>query len=207
MSLEAFIATFGYLGIFLLMFVINVVPAFMPPTWLFLSTLYFLFPQYFHPVLLVFTGAFASSFGRFVLSYMGSASRRMMREKRRRSMDRVGQALRSKKHAGFILSLFFALSPLPSNFYFLMLGEIRCQYFSIFLGFWLGRLISYWIMINIAQVAFQSLTAILISRIQAVIIINSLGIISMVIFILIDWEKLIRERRLAFIKPRFLGKS
>lgn len=101
MSLEAFIATFGYLGIFLLMFVINVVPAFMPPTWLFLSTLYFLFPQYFHPVLLVFTGAFASSFGRFVLSYMGSASRRMMREKRRRSMDRVGQALRSKKTCWF----------------------------------------------------------------------------------------------------------
>jgi hypothetical protein len=207
MTLEAFIATFGYLGVFILMFVINVVPAFMPPTWLFLSTLYFLFPQYLNPVLLAFTGAFASSFGRFVLSHMGSASRRVMSDKRRRSMDLVGQALKSKKHAGFILSFLFALSPLPSNFYFLMLGEIGCQYFSIFLGFWLGRLISYWVMINITHIAFQSLTAIVISRIQAVIIINSLGIISMVIFVLIDWEKLILERRLAFIKPRFLSKS
>jgi len=165
--LEAFIATFDYIGVFLLVFVTNVVPVFMPPMWLFLSTLYFLFPQYFHPGLLAFTGAFASSLGRFVLSYMGSASCSMMSEERRRSIDKAGQALRSKKHAGFLLSFLFALSPLPSNVYFLVLGMMRCQYFSVSLGFWLGRLISYWIMINITHVAFQSLTAILTSQIQA----------------------------------------
>jgi len=74
MTLEAFITAFGYMSVFLLVFVINVVPTFMP-TWLLPSTLHFLFPQYFHPGLLAFTGALASTFGRVVLSYMGVVAR------------------------------------------------------------------------------------------------------------------------------------
>jgi len=63
MVLEAFVETFGYFGIFFLVFVLNVIPFFMPPTWIVLSTLYFLFPQQSHPVLLALTGAFASTLG------------------------------------------------------------------------------------------------------------------------------------------------
>ena len=203
MVLEAFIETFGYLGIFLLVFVLNVIPFFMPPTWIVLSTLYFLFPQQFHPILLALTGAFASTLGRVILCRIGVASRGLMGDNRRRSMDRAGTILRSKKYGGFLLSFLFALSPLPSNIFFLTIGTMRCHFFTVFVGFWLGRLISYAVTINIASVAFSSLADALASQLQAVIIIDLLGIILMVIFTFIDWEKLIQERRIAFIKRKF----
>jgi hypothetical protein len=129
-----------------------------------------------------------------------------MREERKRGMDQAGKALRSKKYGGFLLSFLFALSPLPTNVYFLTIGTMKCRYFSVFLGFWLGRLITYSVTINIAHVAFNSLAEVLASQIQAVVIVNSLGIISIIIFAFIDWEKMIQERHIVFIKPKFLDK-
>jgi hypothetical protein len=207
--LEAFIVTYGYASVFLIVFVINVIPAFMPPTWIVLSTLHFLFPQSFALILLALTGAFASTFGRVVLCRIGVASRRLMGKERRRSMDLVGQTLRAKKYSGFVSSFLFAIGPLPSNAYFLAVGMTRFQSLSVFLGFWLGRLISYWALVSVTHVVYQSLGEILTSQLQVVIIIDSLGIISTIIFALIDWEKLFREKRIVLIKPKlkFFSKS
>jgi uncharacterized membrane protein YdjX (TVP38/TMEM64 family) len=207
MVLEAFIETFGYLGIFLLVFILNIIPLFMPPTWIVLSTINFLFPQNFNPFLLALVGAFASTLGRVVLCRIGLASRYLMGEQRKRSLERAGRALKSKRYGGFLLSFFFALSPLPSNVYFLTMGTMMCNFFSIFLGFWLGRLISYTVTINVATVAFSSLADALASQLEAVIIIDSLAIISMIIFAFVDWEKLIQERRIVLIRPKFFSKS
>jgi hypothetical protein len=200
--LETFIVTHGYASVFLIAFVINVIPAFMPPTWVVLSTVHFLFPQSFAPILLALTGTFASTFGRVVLCRIGVASRRLMGEERRTSMEGVAQALRSKRYGGFLSSFLFAIGPLPSNIYFLAVGMTRFQSFSVFLGFWLGRLISYWALVSVTHVAYQSLAEIFTSQLQAIIIIDSLGIVSMIIFTLIDWEKLFREKRIVFIKPK-----
>jgi uncharacterized membrane protein YdjX (TVP38/TMEM64 family) len=202
MLLEEFIATFGYLGVFLLVLGLNVVPFFMPPTWIVLSTLFFLFPQQFNPFVLALVGAFASTFGRVILCRIGVASRGLMGENRKRSMDRAGQALRSKKYGGFILTFLYAVSPLPSNAYFFIMGTMRCHFFTIFLGFWLGRLISYSVTVHVAGIAFSSLSGVLASQIQAVVLVDVLAILAMIVFAFIDWEKLIQERRVGFIKPR-----
>ncbi len=202
MFLEEFISTFGYLGVFLIVLAINVVPLFMPPTWIVISTLFFIFPQQFNPYLLAFLAAFASTFGRVILSRMGHASRRFMSEDRKRSMDSAGQALRSKKYGGFLLTFLYALSPLPSNVYFLTTGTMKCHFFTIFLGFWLGRLISYTITVQAASAAFTSVSGVLASQMQAVILVDGLAVLSMVVFLFIDWEKLLKEKRVAFIKPR-----
>lgn len=202
MLLEEFIVTFGYLGVFLLVLGLNVVPFFMPPTWIVLSTLFFLFPQQFNPLLLALVGAFASTFGRVILSRIGAASRRLMGENRKRSMDRAGQALRSKKYGGFVLTFLYALTPLPSNAYFITMGTMRCHFFTIFLGFWLGRLISYVVTVHVAGVAFSSLSGVLASQMQAMVLLDVLAILGMVVFAFVDWEKLIQERRIAFIKPK-----
>ena len=110
--------------------------------------------------------------------------------------------MRSKKYGGLILTFFYALTPLPSNALFLIMGTMRCHFFTIFLGFWLGRLISYEVTITAAGVAYSSLASVLASQIQAVVIVDCLAILSMIIFAFIDWEKLIQERRVAFIKPK-----
>jgi uncharacterized membrane protein YdjX (TVP38/TMEM64 family) len=202
MLLEEFIVTFGYTGVFLLVLCLNVVPFFMPPTWIVLSTLFFIFPRQFNPFLLALFGAFASTLGRMVLCRIGVVSRRLIGDERKRSMDRVGQALRSKKYGGFTLTFLYALSPLPSNAYFITMGTMQCHYFSIFLGFWLGRLISYSVTVHIANAAYSSLSGVLESQIQAVILVDALAILAMVVFAFINWEKLIQERRITFVKPK-----
>jgi uncharacterized membrane protein YdjX (TVP38/TMEM64 family) len=202
MFLDEFILTFGYLGAFILVLGLNVVPFFMPPTWIVLSTLFFLFPQQFDPILLALVGAFASTFGRVILNRIGAASRRLMSENRKKSMDRAGQALRAKNYGGFVLTFLYALSPLPSNAYFLIMGTMKCHFFTIFLGFWLGRFISYAVTVEVTKVAFSSLSGVLASQIQAVVLVDVLAILATIVFAFIDWEKLIRERRIAFIKPK-----
>jgi hypothetical protein len=39
-------------------------------------------------------------------------------------------------------------------------------------------------------------------QIQAVVLVDVLAMLAMIIFAFIDWEKLIQERRIAFIKPK-----
>ena len=122
-------------------------------------------------------------------------------------MDKAGKILRSKKYNGFLLSLLFALTPLPSNIYFLIIGMMKTRYFSVFFGFGLGRFINNWIMISITPALFESIAEVLTGRLSAVILVDSLGVIMMLAFAFIDWEKLIEERHLVFIKPAFLGGS
>lgn len=201
MVLELLITS--YIGVFLLVFAINVVPFLMPPTWMVLATLSFLFPQQFSLLPLIFVGAFASTLGRIVLSHVGTLSRRLMSDERKQSMDAAGNALKSKKYGGLILTFLFALTPLPSNAYFLTLGTMNCNYFSVYAGFWLGRLISYGVTTMAAATVLTSLTAVFTSQIQAIIFLDILGVISMIVFLFIDWNKLLHEKSIKFIKPRF----
>jgi hypothetical protein len=196
-----------YAGVFFLIFAMNIVPVLMPPTWIVLSTVYFLFPQEFSLIPLVILGAFASTLGRVILCRIGTLSRRIMSDERRRSMDTAGKALKSTKYGGFVMTFLYALSPLPSNAYFLTMGTMKCHFFSIFLGFWLGRLVSYSITTAAANTLFTSLSAVFTNQLFAVALLDSLAMASMIVFLFIDWEKLFHEKHLAFIRPRlFLRK-
>jgi hypothetical protein len=178
----------------------------MPPTWLVLSTVYFLFPHQFSFLFLVVMGALASTLGRVVLSHVGTLSRRLMGNERKQSLNAAGEALKSRKYNGFLLTFVFALTPLPSNSYFLTLGTMNCNTFSVYFGFWSGRLISYSITTLAATTVLTSLAAVFTTQLQAVILVDLLGLLSMVVFIFIDWNVLLKEKRVKFIKPNFRKK-
>jgi hypothetical protein len=204
MFLDIFWTT--YIGLFLLIFAINIVPFMMPPTWLVLSTVYFLFPHQFSFLLLVVMGALASTLGRVVLSHVGTLSRRLMGNERKQSLNTAGEALKSRKYNGFLLTFVFALTPLHSNSYFLTLGTMNCNTFSVYFGFWSGRLISYSITTLAATTVLTSLASVFTTQLQVVILVDLLGLLSMVVFIFIDWNVLLKEKRVKFIKPNFRKK-
>jgi hypothetical protein len=87
---------------------------------------------------LIFVGAFALTFGGVVLSRSGTSNSRLMPKERQQNMDAAGKTLKSKKCGGFILTFLFSLKPMPSNEYFLTLGTMNCNYFTIYAGFGLG---------------------------------------------------------------------
>lgn len=202
LALESFFVALGYSGVFALVLILNVVPAFMPPTWMVLSLIYISFPRYFTPLPLALVGCTASTLGRFILSYIGTASRRMMSEGRKGSLDKLRTTIESKKGGGFLLSFAVALSPLPSNAYFIAVGMMKYQVLEIFAGFMLGRLLSYWLTINLTKVASHSLEELFRNELYTVTIIDLIGIGSAIFLTLIDWDKLIREKRLGIISPK-----
>jgi membrane protein YqaA with SNARE-associated domain len=184
-----------------------VIPAFVPPTWTVLSLIYVMLPKYFSPLQLALVGCIASTLGRLVLSYIGTASRGVMGEARRESLDDVRRKIESRKWGGFLISLAVALSPLPSNAYFIAIGVMKYQVISVFLGFMLGRFFSYWVTISFAKVAARSFRGLLHSELYSIVIINLIALASVIVFALIDWQKLIEKRKIGFLRPKIRRKK
>jgi positive regulator of sigma E activity len=75
-----------------------------------------------------------------------------------------------------------------------MLGLIEYSTLGVFLGFFIGRLITYFL-----PLFFVKTTIFLIRRIFSEewmfhIFLDAIGIISIVIFLLIDWKKILKQK-------------
>ena len=186
-----------YLIVFLTVIVVNVVPFLMPPTWLVLAFFYNNF--IFDAGLLALTGAVASTSGRAMLSYLGTYFRRFAGRERKRDMELVGRIARQHPIKSFLFTLLFSLSPFPSNVYFLGVGLAKARNAAIFAGFFIGRLISYYLLIRTAQIIFNSLGDIFASKLLQVIVIDLAGIAAMLLFLMVDWSLLVKKRKLKFV--------
>jgi hypothetical protein len=200
--LEGFFGSLGYLGVFIVIFLFNIAPALTPPTWMVLSLIYVSYPQYFSPELLALVGCIASTLGRVVLSYVGTASRRIMGAHRKRSLDVLHKMIGSRRGGGFLVSFAVALSPFPSNAYFITIGMMEYQVLQVFLGFMFGRFISYWYSISLMHVIVHSLKDLFSNEFYSIVIANIVGLAYTILVMIIDWDKLIEERRFGIIRLR-----
>jgi membrane protein YqaA with SNARE-associated domain len=108
---------------YLLDFITNIIPLFMPPTWLLLS---FFRVHYGLPVwLLAPGGALCSTAGRCILAlgarHLGA---RFLPEKERKNITDLGEFIRHKK-LSFVGVLFYAFGPIPSSHLFIAAGLAR----------------------------------------------------------------------------------
>jgi hypothetical protein len=200
--IEDFVERWSYLGILVILFGMNVSPILMPPSWVVLASLYVAYPT-FDPLYLSLLGATGATGGRFLLTYMSSAGRKFIGEQRKTSLDAIGQYLKNKRYGFFLISFLFAITPLPSNILFITYGIIKARTVGMFVGFWLGRVIAYFVMISVSPVVFRPFIDLFTEEIYGIILFDSLGMLSVIIFASIDWQKLIVERKLVFIRPRF----
>lgn len=198
--IEVLIENASYYGIFVIIFGINVIPLLMPPSWIVLSSIYAAYPSL-NPLYLALIGATASTLGRIVLMLLSSKTRNLMGEKRKQSLDAIGKYLNGKKYAYFIVSFIFALGPLPSNMLFIGYGIIKAKTAGMFIGFWIGRAISYSVLISISSAAFKPFIENFSNHIFGVLALDVIGIFSVIAFATVDWEMLIIKRRVVFIKP------
>jgi hypothetical protein len=198
--LDQLIGGWSYYGIFLLIFGINVAPFLMPPTWIVLASIHAGYPS-FEALQLAVIGATAAVAGRSVLMLISSRWTRFLGTRRRSSLEAVGKYLSGKKYAFFVTSFLFALSPMPSNILFIGYGLMKRKTIGMFVGFWLGRVLIYFLMISVSAVAFRSFLDLFYDNLIGIIVIDVLAAVSILAFACLDWEKLIIERRLVFIRP------
>ena len=195
------IAEYSYAGIFLLLIGVNAAPLLMPPTWIILSS-FFVLDQSFDPITLSLIGATGATIGRFLLKVVSGYFRSVVGNQQKTNLDSIGNFLNRKKFGYIISSFLFAATPLPSNMLFIAYGLMRAKSFGLYLGFWLGRVISYYIMISISKIVLTPFIELFEDRYIGILVADVLGISVVIFFTCIDWNLLLISRKFKLIKPR-----
>ena len=195
------IIEYSYFGIFLLLIGINAAPILMPPTWIVLSS-FFALDSSLDPLLLALVGATGATIGRFFLKRISSFFRRFVGKEQESNLDTIGNFLNKKKFGYTLTSFLFAATPLPSNMLFVAYGMMRAKSIGLYIGFWCGRLVSYYIMITISHAVLTPFLQLFEDRLIGIIAADIVGIGSVVFFTCINWQALLLERKLRFVRPR-----
>ncbi|MCE2509036.1 MAG: hypothetical protein J4G04_07075 [Nitrosopumilaceae archaeon] len=194
-------AEYSYAGIFALLVALNAAPLLMPPTWIVLAS--------FHaadagldPLLLATTGATGATLGRAILLRYSGVFRRFAGEQRRAGLDVVNRALLGRRYGYALASFLFAATPLPSNMLFVAYGLMRARGVGLYLGFWCGRMLSYYVMITASRIVLVPFLQLFEERYVGILVADAAGVGTVLLFACIDWQALVEDRKLRFIRPR-----
>ena len=191
----------SYLGIFLIMIAVNAAPLLMPPSWIILSSFYAVDPSL-NPIVLALVGATGATIGRFILKRISHLFRRFVGESQKSNLDIIGNFLNRRKYGYALTSFLFASTPLPSNMLFVAYGLMRAKSIGLYVGFWFGRVISYYIMISISEVVLIPFLELFEDRLVGILLADVVGIGVVILFTCINWSLLITQRKFKLVKPK-----
>jgi len=195
------IVEYSYFGIFLLLIGINAAPILMPPTWIVLSS-FFALDSSLDPLLLALVGATGATIGRLILKNLSGFFRRFVGKEQKSNLDAIGNFLNRKKFGYVLTSFLFAATPLPSNMLFVAYGMMKAKSIGLYFGFWLGRVLSYYIMITISSFVLTPFLELFEDKIIGILVADVVGIGVVVVFTCINWQTLLLERKLRFVRPK-----
>jgi membrane protein DedA with SNARE-associated domain len=194
----------GIAILFLVVFGLNLVPAFAPPTWMVFSYIGFRFDTV-NIALLAVIGAAAATLGRLTLAKMARAvvRQRFMSESTRINIDSIREYLEPRRKLTFGVFLFYAFTPFPSNYLFIAYGLTTMELRKIAAPFFIGRSISY---------SFWGLTASGVARRITLESTDTLSYFSIYfvatqilllaliyVFTRVDWRALLGKRKLRWL--------
>ncbi len=151
---------------------------------------------------LAIVGATGATIGRFILKQISGLFRKFIGKEQKSNIDVIGNYLNRKRFGYPLASFLFAATPLPSNMLFVAYGLMKAKSFGLYIGFWLGRLISYYIMISISNVVLTPFLDLFENRIVGILIADGVGIGVVILFMSINWTLLLTERKFKLVKPK-----
>jgi len=130
--------------LFVVVFVLNVLPAFAPPTWTTMSFIGFAIPNV-DIALLAVVAAIAATSGRIVLAKLSRVlvRQRLLSAETQHNVDTIKLGIETRPAVAFGTFLGYALSPLPSNYLFIAYGLTTLPIVVLAIPFFVGRLVSY----------------------------------------------------------------
>jgi membrane protein YqaA with SNARE-associated domain len=139
-------ADFTYImaALFVAVFVLNLLPAFAPPTWTTMSFIGLAIPNV-DALLLAFVAATAATCGRIVLAKLSRliVRQKLLNERARRNVDAIKVGIENRQAVTLGAFLGYSLSPLPSNYLFIAYGLTSLPIAFLALPFFVGRFVSY----------------------------------------------------------------
>lgn len=134
--------TEGYVFLAILIFTINVVPAFMPPTWVVLSFLYVAYHLALIPTVLL--GVVAATLGRFALALIARRwFKQILPKKWLHNYEDLGLFLEKNQQLTVPIVIGYAFSPISSNSLFIVSGLSNMKLNIVLFSFFIGRLATY----------------------------------------------------------------
>ena len=205
-SIAEYIGQVPHAGLlFILVFILNVVPAFAPPTWITLSFLGMSMPHV--PVgALALIRATAATLGRVTLAKLSRAivRGRLLDEPTRKNIGAIKDVLEKRRVFAFGTFLAYAFSPLPSNYLFIAYGLTTVRLTLVAFPFFVGRLASYSFWVTTASAVGDRLDLDSIESVSYVgiyFIASQLLLIPIIyIFTRIDWRAAFEEGRLRWFR-------
>jgi len=79
---------------------------------------------------------------------------------------------------------------------------MRAKNIGIYIGFWFGRVLSYIIMIYFGNAVLKPFLEIFEDRLLGILLVDAVGIVTIIFFASINWSLLITQRKLKFVKPK-----
>ena len=190
--------------LFLVVYALNLLPAFAPPTWVDFSYVGFRYPTP-NVTLFALVGAVAATLGRLTLAKMARAVIRgkLMSQASRENVDSIRQRLQGRKKLTFGVFLFYAFTPFPSNFLFIAYGLTAMDLTLIAVPFFIGRTVSYsfWGFTSsaVARLISAERTNIL-PYLSAYFVISQVALLLLIwVFTKIDWPALFERRKLRWL--------
>ena len=180
----------GYVVLFAVVFALNLMPAFGPPTWS-VIVLFGLNTQMPVPGV-VLVGALAAALGRFTLAHGFRLLAKYVPQKTRRSLAAVRATFERRRRHGLAALALFAVSPVPSAQLFAAVGLAGIPIATFTAAFFAGRLVSYSIYAGSAElIAHSSMGDVFRDSLSSPvgIIIQVILLIGLVLLLRIDWEK------------------
>ena len=144
-----------YLALFAIVFGINLLPAFGPPTWAVL--VFARLHWHLNPVALVLIGAVAASGGRFLLALGARRFSDHLPQRMRTNIEDARTLLADRPRSAIAIFCLFVVSPLPSAQLFVAAGLLDLNLVLFTIAFFVGRLISYSIYVSAAVLADRQL--------------------------------------------------
>jgi hypothetical protein len=190
--------------LFAVIYLLNCVPAFAPPTWMALSFIGFNDPTI-NVLLLALIGAAAATLGRLTLAKLSRLiiRRHLMDDTKIANIDAIKDVLEKRRILTGGVFLFYAFSPLPSNFLFIAYGLTPLKLRLIALPFFVGRFISYYFWVFGARVMARHLlleypdTA---SYLDIYFLVSQVFFLALIYaFTKIDWHALLKQRKLRWM--------
>jgi membrane protein YqaA with SNARE-associated domain len=140
------------LGLFAIVFVLNSLPAFAPPTWMVLSVIGLSSPDQ-NPWFTALVAATAATAGRLVLAKLAFllVRQRWLSARTKENIDLVKGRLERQRAMTFGAVLVYTCSPLPSNSLFIAYGLTSLPLAPVAVAAFIGRFVTYsvWMVIAI----------------------------------------------------------
>lgn len=185
----------SYLALAGVVFGVNLLPAFGPPTW---SVLVFFRLQSSIPAVpLVAIGALAAAGGRLTLAFASRRWRDRLAPQRLAQLAAAREVVAGGPRRALAGLGLFALSPLPSAQLFVAAGLVAAPIVPLTVAFFAGRLVSYSIYVTAASAAKHSLGSVISKPFSspAGIALQLVMLAGLVALLRVDWAKLLTARQ------------